>query len=621
MPDRPGFLRRFFVGVWRLLDFSRRLVLNVLFVAIVAVLLIAWFSSDRPRPLESDTALVLNLQGDLVEEYTIGPREAAVAEALGEQRFETRLRDILAAIDQAARDPQVTRAVLVLDEMGNGGQATLREVAAALEQFKAAGKPVIAWGESFSQAQYYLAAQANEVYMHPGGMLTLRGMGGTRTYYKNLLDKLGVRINTFQAGRYKSFAEPFTRTGPTPEAREADSYLVNGLWSVWTSDVERARKLKAGTINAVIEDLPQRLAAANGDIAQLAAKEKLIDGLKTRDEFRRSLIEAGAPPSDDDKETFRQISMYSYLGHVRPPLTGEAVGVIVAQGEIVGGDARQGRVGSTSTAELIQRARQDDSIKALVMRIDSPGGMVQPSDLIREQLDLTRAAGKPVVVSMGDVAASGGYWIAMGGDEVFANAATITGSIGVFGIIPTFEGTAEKLGITTDSVATTWLGEATDLTRPLDKRLEQVISQMIGSNYRDFLALVAERRRSTPEKINEVAQGRVWTGAQARERGLVDALGGIDDAVKSAARRASLGDGYRVEYIEHEPRGLNRYLALLFGRVAAFARSGFGWEGAAQALLGSSAAQVRRELEMLATARRQPLTAFSYCFCEVRQSP
>ncbi len=621
MPDRPGFLRRFFVGIWRLLDFSRRLVLNVLFVAVVAVLLIAWFSSDRPRPLEPDTALVLNLQGDLVEEYTIGPREVALAEVLGEQRFETRLRDILAVIDHAAGDPQIARAVLVLDEMGAGGQATLREVAAALEKFKAAGKPVIAWGESFSQPQYYLAAQANEVYMHPGGTLTVRGMGGTRTYYKNLLDKLGVRINTFQAGRYKSFAEPFTRTGPTPEAREADSYLQNGLWSVWTRDVERARRLQAGAIDAVIEDLPQRLATANGDLAQLAAEEKLVDGLKTRDEFRQALLDAGAPASDEDDETFRQISMYSYLRHLRPPQTGDAIGVIVAQGEIVGGDARQGRVGSTSTAALIQRARQDDSIKALVMRIDSPGGMVQPSDLIREQLDLTREAGKPVVISMGDVAASGGYWIAMGGDEVLANAATITGSIGVFGIIPTFEGAAEKVGITTDSVATTWLGEATDLTRPLDKRLEQVISQMIGANYRDFLALVAERRNSTPDKINEVAQGRVWTGAQARERGLVDGLGGIDDAVKSAARRASLGDSYRIEYIEHEPRGLNRYLSLLFGRIAAFARSEFGWEGAAQALLGSSSAQVRRELAMLATARRQPLTAFSYCFCELPQSP
>jgi protease-4 len=621
MPERPGFFRRFLSGLWWLLDFTRRLVVNVLFLAIVVVLLIAWFSSDTPPRLQPDTALVLNLQGDIVEEYTIGPREAALAEALGEQRFETRLRDVLAALEHAARDPQITRAVLVLDEMGGAGQATLREIAAALEKFKGAGKPVIAWGEGFSQAQYYLAAQANELYMHPGGLITVHGLGGTRTYYKTLLDKLGVRINTFQAGRYKSFAEPFTRTGPTPEAREADSFLLNGLWSVWTADVERVRRLPPGTINAVIEDLPQRLSAVGGDLAQLSAKERLVDGLRTRDEFRQSMLEAGAPRSDDDEETFRQISLYSYLRYVRPPLERAAVGVIVAQGEIVGGDARKGRVGSTSTAELIQRARQDEHIKAVVMRIDSPGGMVQPSDLIREQLDLTRKAGKPVVVSMGDVAASGGYWIAMGGDEVLADAATITGSIGVFGIIPTFEGVADKLGITTDSVATTWLGGATDLTRPLDKRLEQVVSQMIGSHYRDFLELVAERRKTTVEKINEVAQGRVWTGAQAKERGLVDALGGLDDAVKSAARRASLGEAYRVEYIEHEPRGLNRYLSLLFGRIAAFARTTFGWDALTTALLGTSQAQVQRELEMLATARRQPLTAYSYCFCEFRQSP
>ncbi|MGZ8272688.1 MAG: signal peptide peptidase SppA [Burkholderiaceae bacterium] len=621
MPERPGFIRRFFLGLWRLLNFSRRLVLNVLFLAIVALLLIAWFSGDKPPRLQADTALVLNLQGDLVDEYTIGPREAAVAEALGEQRFETRLRDVLDAIERASRDPQITRAVLVLDEMGRGGQATLREVAAALEKFKASGKPVLAWGESFSQPQYYLAAQANEVYMHPGGMLTVHGMGSTRPYFKNLLDKLGVRINVFQAGRYKSFAEPFTRTGPSQEAREADAYLLNGLWSIWTSDIERVRKLKAGTISAVIEELPQRLAAVEGDVAKLAVEERLIDGLKTRDEFRRGLIDGGVPRSDDDEETFRQISVYSYLRHVRQPMTGAAVGVIVAQGEIVGGDARQGRVGATSTAELIQRARQDDDIKAVVMRIDSPGGMVQASELIREQLDLTRKAGKPVVVSMGDLAASGGYWIAMGGDEVLADAATITGSIGVFGLIPTFEGAADKIGVTTDSVSTTWLGGATDLTRPLDKRLEQVISEMIGSNYREFLALVAERRKSTPERINEVAQGRVWTGAQAKERGLVDGLGGIDDAVKSAARRAALGETYRVEYIEHAPRGINRYLSLLLGQVALTARTHFGWEGAVESLLGVSPLKVQRDLEMLGAARRQPLTAFSYCFCDFSQSP
>jgi protease-4 len=618
MPERPGLLRRFFGGLWWLLDFTRRLFVNVLFLAFVIVLLIAWFASDKPPRLAADTALVLNLQGDLVEEYTFDPREAAFAEALGKQRLETRLRDVLAALDNAARDSQITRVVLVLDEMGNAGLATLREIASALERFRASGKPIVAWGEGFTQSQYYLAARADKIYMHPGGVLIVRGMGGTRAYYKNLLDKVGVRINAFQAGRYKSFAEPYTRTGPSHDAKEADSFLLNGLWSIWTNDVERSRSLKAGTINAMIDDLPRRLTDAGGDIAQLALREGFIDGLQTRDEFRKSLLEAGAPRSGEDEETFRQISMYSYLSHVHEPAPGDAVGVIVAQGEIVGGDTRRGRVGATSTAELIQRARQDDHIKALVMRIDSPGGVVQASDLIREQLDLTRKAGKPVVVSMGDVAASGGYWIAMGGDEVLADASTITGSIGVFGIIPTFEGSLEKLGVTTGGASTTWLAGSTTVLEPLDKRLTQMMDQVVGNNYRKFLELVADRRNSTPERINEVAQGRVWTGAQARERGLVDGLGGIQDAVKAAAHRGSLADGYRVEYIELEPRGLDRYLSLLFGRIASFARSELGWDGLARALLGTAPHGLRDALELLDTARRQPLSAFSYCFCEPR---
>lgn len=617
MAARPGFIRRFFGALWSFLNFTRQLIFNVLFFAIVVVLLLAWLTSDGPAALGPDTALVINLQGDIVEEYTIGPREAAFAEALGEQRFETRVRDVLVAIDAAAKDPQITRAVLVLDEMRGAGIATLREIGAALERFKASGKPVYAWGENYGQGQYYLASHANELYLHPAGALTVRGLEGRRGYYKTLLDKLGVTVNAFQAGTYKSFTEPFTRTGATPEAKEADSLLLNGLWSTWTGDVERVRKLKSGTVDAVIADLPQRLASAEGDIARLALNEKLVDGLKTRSQFREGLLQAGVPRSDEDSETFRQISLYSYVRRTRQPTGGNAVGVIVAQGEITGGDAQQGRVGARTMVELIQRARQDDSIKALVLRIDSPGGLVQASEIIREQLDLTRQAGKPVVASMGDVAASGGYWIAMGADEVIADAATITGSIGVFGLLPTFEGTMEKIGVNVDGVATTWLAGAIDLRRPVDKRLAQSLELVVNSNYREFIGLVAERRKSTPEKINAVAQGRVWTGAQAKERGLVDALGGIDVAIKSAAKRANLGESYRLDYVEPEPRGINRYLSLFFGRIAAAVRSGLGLEG----VLGlgpKDSGAVRRDLELLFGARENPLAAISYCFCNFR---
>lgn len=615
---RPGLIRRFFGFLWRGIDFSRRLVLNLLFLLIVGIVLFAWLSSDRPPRLAPDTALVVNIQGDVIEEYTVGAQEAALAEALGRDRFETRLRDVLAVLDAAARDPQITRVVLVLDEMGSAGLATLRELGAAVDRVRGAGKPVVAWAESYTQGQYFLAAHADEVYMHPSGALLIRGLGGTRAYYKDLLDKLGVKINTFQAGRYKSFGEPFTRTGPTPEAQEADAYLHNGLWSTWLADVERARKLKAGSVMAAINDLPQRLQATEGDLAQLVLKEKLVDGLKRRDEFRAMMFERGAPRSDDDADTFRQISMYEYLRYADKRAIGSAVGVIVAQGEIVDGDAKRGTIGSRAVVELIQRAREDEDIKALVVRVDSPGGSAFASELIREQLALTRKAGKPVVVSMGDVAASGGYWIAMGGDEVIADAATITGSIGVFALIPNFTGTMEKVGVNTAGVGTTWIAEATDLTRPLDKRLAQVAESSIGHTYREFLEVVAKNRKATPDNINEVAQGRVWTGAQAKERGLVDVLGGLDTAVKSAARRASLGDDFRVEYIEHEPRGLDRYLALLFGRLGAALRDDVGWDGLARALLDALPPRTPRELALLLQTKDQPTRALSYCFCDVR---
>jgi len=615
---RPGLIRRFFGGIWRAIDFSRRLILNLLFLAIVALVLFSWLASDKPPRLSPDTALVVNIQGDVVEEYTVGPQEAAIAEALGRERFETRVRDVLSALDGAARDPQITRVVLVLDEMGKAGLATLRELGAAVDRVRGAGKPVIAWAESYTQGQYFLAAHADEVYLHPAGVVMIRGLGGTRTYYKDLLDKLGVKVNTFQAGRYKSFGEPFTRTGPSPEAQEADAYFLNGLWSTWLADVERARKLTPGSVMAAINDLPHRLQEADGDLAQLVLKEKLVDGLKRRDELRAMLIERGAPRSDQDTETFRQISMYEYLRHVDRPMTGSAVGVVIAQGEIVDGDARKGAVGARATAELIQRVREDDDVKALVVRIDSPGGSAFASELIREQLVLTRKAGKPVVISMGDVAASGGYWIAMGGDEVFADAATITGSIGVFSLVPTFAGTLEKVGVNSAGIGTTWIAEATDLTRPLDRRLAQVAESSVDHTYRQFLDVVAGNRKQTADQVNEVAQGRVWTGAQARERGLVDVLGGLDLAVKSAASRASMGESYRVEYIEREPRGLHRYLAMLFGGLAASLRDDIGWDAPARALLNALPPRAPRELSLLLGAKDQPARALSYCFCEVR---
>jgi protease-4 len=469
----------------------------------------------------------------------------------------------------------------------------------------------VAWGSSFSQRQYFLAAQANEVYLHPYGSVGLRGLGGNNLYFKDALDKLGVTMHGFQAGKFKSAIEPLTRSSPSPEALEADLAWMNDLWSSWTAEVEAARKLPAGSLAQLIDEMPQRLAAAGGDSAQLALKEKLVTGLKTRDEFRALIIERGAP-ADGKRGTFRQVSLDHYLVHAAPR-SGERIGIVVAQGEIVDDEAPPNMVGGRATAEVIRRAREDDSIKALVLRIDSPGGSVFGSELVRREVELTRKAGKPVVASMGDMAASGGYWIAMAADEIIADPTTITGSIGVFGVLPTFEKTLEKVGVNSAGASTTWLAAAQSPTRPLDPRVAQMVQSSIDHTYQRFIGQVAAARKTTPEKIHEVAQGRVWTGKQAQQQGLVDKLGGLQEAIASAAQRAKLGE-YQVSYLEREVRGVGRWLSLLLGEAAAVLPS--EW----RAVLAAAAApqlqdEAQRLARLFAVSRVDPTRAYAYCFC------
>ena len=614
MASRPGIIRRTFGGLWWLLNATRQLVFNLLFLALLVVLAVVWFGGERKPVVKEKTALVLNLHGELVEEFSGRSRELLLAESLGERRRETRVRDVLDTLEAAGSDANIVRAVLVLDDLSGGGTAALREIASALARFRASGKEIVAWGSSFSQRQYFLAAHADEVYLHPFGDVALRGIGGSGLYFKEALDKLGVTIHGFQAGKYKSAIEPLTRQAPSPEALEADRAWMNDLWSTWTSEVETARKLAPGQLGQLIEELPQRLAAANGDPARLALDEKLVDGLKTRDEFRAEFIARGAA-ADDTNGTFRQIGFESYLSTVAPK-TGPRIGVIVAQGEILDDQAPAGMVGGRTTAELVRRAREDKEVKALVLRIDSPGGSVFGSELIRRELELTRKAGKPVVASMGDVAASGGYWIALASDEILADPATITGSIGVLGMRPTFEKALEKLGIGTGGASTTWIAAAQDPGLPLDARVAQMAQARVDHYYQRFIGEAAMARGSTPERINEVAQGRVWTGRQAKANGLVDTLGGLQDAIASAARRARL-ESYRVDYIEREPRGLERWLSLLLGQVAQALQSRLGWTPAfaLNALDAAGQDELHRLGQLFGPSRDDPLRAYAYCFC------
>jgi protease-4 len=364
-----------------------------------------------------------------------------------------------------------------------------------------------------------------------------------------------------RAGSFKNAFETYSANGPSPETQASDAALYGALWDAWTSEVERVRKLPPASIARDIESLPASLVATGGDAARWAVDRKWVDALKTRDEMRATMVERGA--RDEANKTFRQVHWTEYLGRVPASTGNDAVGVIVAEGSIGDGNAPPGSIGGRSTGELIRKAREDDKIKALVLRVNSPGGSAFGSELVRRELELTRKAGKPVVVSMGDVAASGGYWIATASDEIIADGATITGSIGVIAMLPTVQGAMDKLGVHTEGTATTWLAGAYDPRRAFDPRFAQLVQASIDRVYRDFTTRAAEARKTTPEKIDAVGQGRVWSGKDALAQGLVDRLGSYGDALASAAKRAKLPEGYRVQYVEAEPGRLDRLLQRL----------------------------------------------------------
>jgi protease-4 len=613
--SNPGPVRRFFRGLWRVLDTSRRVVLNLIFLLIVVFIVFGLIKSG-PTAIAEKTALVLRLDGTVGEQKSGNLRSTALDQVRGEAVQKIQLRDIVAVLDAAAADPKITSLVVVLDDLRPTGFSTLREIAAAIDRFKASGKKVVAWGSSYDQRQYYIAAHANEVYLHPLGMVYIAGFGSLRNYYKDALDKLGVTVNVMRVGTFKSAVEPFIDNAPSAPALEADRFLYGDLWKTYVEAVEKERKLPAGAIARGIDDAPARLAAAGGDAAKLALAEKLVDALKTRDELRQLMIERGA--KDDDEETFRQISFDDYLGHVKTPLTGDAIGIVVAEGEIVDGQAPAGTVGGLSTADLIRRARENKDVKALVLRVDSPGGSVFGSELVRRELELTRAANKPVVVSMGNVAASGGYWISTASDEIVADAATVTGSIGVFALLPTADLTLAKLGVHPAGVGTTWLRNADDPRLPLDPRLAELVQKTVDHTYVDFTTKVAAARKTTPEKIDAIAQGRVWTGTQAKERGLVDTVGLFGDAVRSAATRAKLGDKPRLVYIEREPGKFAQLVNMLNNEVSALIGAQLDARlGAAFGVAPSLVKDAGRELGWVSeiAERRKPFAAIVHCLC------
>ena len=534
------FIGRIFSTFWKGVTLLRRVFLNLFFIALVVMVIGFLFSGTQDR-FPSGAALVLAPVGKIVEQST---------ETLLADRFygtttgaETVLRDIIDGIDTARNDPKIKILVLELEKLEGAGMSQLQEIGEALKRFKANGKTIFAFGDSFDQRQFYLAAHADQLYLHPMGQVWLGGLGIYRHYFKNALDKLHVDFHVFRVGTYKSALEPFMRNDMSADDRKSNQAWLTALWEAYTTDVAALRRLPAERIDDYINNLDGKLAEEGGDAARLALKSGLVDNLKTRDEIRDELIHLVG--EDENGESFNKIEFDTYISSMlpkvrRPRTESSRVGLIVAEGIIMDGKQPAGRIGAESTADLIRQAREDEKIKAVVLRIDSGGGSAMASEIIRRELELTRGAGKPVVVSMSSIAASGAYWISVAANEIWALPTTITGSIGIFAALPTFDKTLKAVGINTDGVGTTRLSGAFDLSRPLNPLLADALQLQIERGYQRFIEQVSQGRNMTPEAVEKVAQGRVWAAQTAKGLGLIDKFGGLAPAVESAAKLAKL---------------------------------------------------------------------------------
>jgi protease IV len=546
-------LRGFFILVWRILDGVRKVLHLALLLVIFGFLLAALHTSNPVIP--HSAALVIAPEGEIVEQLAIDPVRRAVGEASGTTASETLLKDIIDAIAAAKTDSRIKLIVLDLDSMGGAGLSKLQEIGAALRDFRTSGKRVIAAADSLDQTQYYLAAQAGEVFLDPMGEVYLDGFAYYRMYYKEGIDKLGVDFNIFRAGTFKSYTDEYSRSDMAPSDREESSVWLQVMWNAYTQDVTRARSLPANAIADYIASQPASLQAVNGDMAKMALQRGLVTALKTRRQVADEL--KGIVGEDEDSHSFTSVAMRQYLTSVRAkrvlkPKSDPKVGIIVAAGDMYDGRQPAGSIGGDSTSELLREARYDDAVKAVVLRVDSPGGSEFAAEKITREVQALRKAGKPVVVSMSSYAASGGYYIASGANQIFASPTTLTGSIGVFSVIPTFQRSLEKLGIKVDGIGTTPLAGDMREDRALGPVSKQVQQLSVEHAYATFLKRVADGRKKSVDEIDKIAQGRVWAGLDAQRIGLVDHLGGLKDATDAAAKLAELGADYNADYIEPE---------------------------------------------------------------------
>jgi len=601
-------IKRILSGIGNGLDLFRRIIVNLLFVFILLGI-VAAFIAQRPK-VPDGGALLLDPKGELVEQIIApNPQDLLFSRPRVEQSL---MKDLLDAIHLARDDSRIKLMVLKLDEMGSASLSKLQDLHRAILDFRKGGKRVIVSADQYSQAQYYLASAADEVYLNPMGFVMLTGLGLYRNYFKDALDRLKVDMHVFAAGRYKSAAEPLTRNNMSAAARKANSVWMNQFWQTYKHDVSEARGIKSTQLQGLVDHPARLLRRYRGSQAMLAWKSGLVDKLATHQQVEGRLIALSG--EDRENHTFRQIAYRAYLRAVDgkerhlPGKSRNKLAIVVASGAIMDGTQPAGTIGGDSLANVLRSARQNDEVKALVLRVDSPGGSAMASERIRQEVERIRQAGKPVVISMGGVAASGGYWISMSADEIWASPLTLTGSIGVISLLPNLHRGLENMGIHSDGIGTSPIAGAMRLDRPLDPEIVQVFQQSVEHIYHEFVRKTATGRHMKEKQVDHIAQGRVWSGADAVRIGLIDKLGGLDDAIAAAAERAGISGDYERVYLKKK----STLQELLFEDFFSGMQTWFGNRISISVPGADLLPAMVRELHILTSAGRG---IYAYCPC------
>ncbi|HAS6337946.1 TPA: signal peptide peptidase SppA [Vibrio vulnificus] len=605
-----------FKGIWKAITFVRLALTNLIFLLSVALVYFVYFYGHDTQPqVEQPSALVLNLSGPIVEQSLyINPMDSFTSSLFGEEiPKENVLFDVVDTIRYAKDDEKITGLVLSLRDMPETNLTKLRYIAKALNEFKASGKPIYAIGAFYNQSQYYLASYADKIYLAPDGGVMLKGYSAFNLYYKTLLEKLDVTTHVFRVGTYKSAIEPFVRDDMSPAAKESATRWLTQLWGAFVDDVANNRNIDPKTLNPSMEEFLSQLKSVNGDLAALSIKLGLVDELATRQQLRVQLAEKFGASGD---ESYKAISYYDYRATMRDnfDVNADDIAIVVASGTIMDGQQPRGTVGGDTVAGLLRQARNDDKVKAVVLRVDSPGGSAFASEVIRNEVQALKDAGKPIVVSMSSLAASGGYWISMSADKIIAQPTTLTGSIGIFSVITTFEKGFNKLGIYTDGVGTSpFSGEG--ISTGLSKGASQAFQMGIEHGYQRFISLVGDNRDLSLDAVDKVAQGRVWTGYDALQHGLVDQIGDFDDAVAEAAKMAQL-ENYNLYWVEEPLSPTEQFIQEFMKQV----KISMGVD--IQSILPPSLQPVAQQMEQHASLLQNfndPKGYYAFCLnCEVQ---